>query len=70
MMRRNSVPLYISKGVTGGPSGPYREGPGVGYKIVLDIKQMTKEKKKGVGKGKNVERKRKWKKEREKNGRT
>ena len=54
MMRRNSVPLYISKGVTGGPSGPYREGPGVGYKIVLDIKQMTKEKKKGVGKGKNV----------------
>ena len=46
-----------SKGVFGGPSGPSREGPGVGHKIVLDTKQMTKEKKKKkkwVGKGENV----------------
>ena len=44
-----------TKGVTGGPSGPSREGSDVGHKIVLDIKQMTKErKKKRVGKGKNV----------------
>ena len=34
------------KGVTGGPSGPSREGPGVGHKIVSDAKQMTKERKK------------------------
>ena len=70
MMRRNSVPLYISKGVTGGPSGPYREGPGVGYKIVLDIKQMTKERKKRkkvVGKGKIIVKKKKMEeREREK----
>ena len=45
------------KGVNGGPSGPSREGPGVGHKIVSDTKQITKEKKKeikGEGKGKNV----------------
>ena len=34
------------KGVFGGPSGPSREGPGVGHKIVSDTKQMTKERKK------------------------
>ena len=34
------------KGVPGGPSGPSREGPGVGHKIVSDTKQMTKERKK------------------------
>ena len=34
------------KGVYGGPSGPSREGPGVGHKIVSDTKQMTKEKRK------------------------
>ena len=36
----------IYKSVTGRPSGPSREGPGVGHKIVSDTKQMTKEKKK------------------------
>ena len=35
-----------TKGVTGGPSGPSREGPGVGHKIVSEIKQMKKERKK------------------------
>ena len=35
-----------TKGVFGGPSGPSREGPGVGHKIVSDTKQMTKERKK------------------------
>ena len=35
-----------AKGVFGGPSGPSREGPGVGHKIVSDTKQMTKERKK------------------------
>ena len=44
----------ILKGVTGGPSGPSREGPGVGHKIVSDTKQMTKGRKKRVGKGINV----------------
>ena len=34
------------KGVTGGPSGPSQEGPGVGHKIVSNTKQMTKERKK------------------------
>ena len=34
------------KGVFGGPSGPSREGPGVGHKIASDTKQMTKERKK------------------------
>ena len=34
------------KGVFGGPSGPSREGPGVGHKIVSDTKQMTKEREK------------------------
>ena len=37
---------YSSKGVSGGPSGPSREGPGVGYRIVSDTKQMTKEREK------------------------
>ena len=31
-----------SKGITGGPSGPSREGPGVRHKIVSDTKQMAK----------------------------
>ena len=35
----------MTKGVFGGPSGPSREGPGVGHKIVSDTKQMTKERK-------------------------
>ena len=59
------------KGVFGGPSGPSREGPGVGHKIVSDTKQMTKERKKKKKneweKGKMCKEK-KWKKEREKNG--
>ena len=53
------------KGVFGGPSGPSREGPGVGHKIVSDTKQMTKEKKNEWEKGKMCKEK-KWKKEREK----
>ena len=32
--------LVESKGVFGGPSGPSREGPGIGHKIVSDTKQM------------------------------
>ena len=40
------VAIIIIKGVFGGPSGPSREGPGVGHKIVSDTKQMTKERKK------------------------
>ena len=36
----------MTKGVFGGPSGPSREGPGVGHKIVSDTKQMTKEREK------------------------
>ncbi len=36
----------LSKGVPGGPSGPSREGPGVGHKIVSDTKQMTKKREK------------------------
>ena len=40
-------PKWIEgKGVFGGPSGPSREGPGVGHKIVSDTKQMTKEREK------------------------
>ena len=35
-----------NKGVSGGPSGPSREGSGVGHKIVSDTKQMTKEREK------------------------
>ena len=59
----------IFNGVTGGPSRPSREGPGVGHKIVSDTKQITKEKRK---KKKNEWEKRKkikkkLKKEREKN---
>ena len=42
--RTSQIPL--SKGVFGGPSGPSWEGPGVGHKIVLATKQMTKERKK------------------------
>ena len=38
--------MIMIKGVTGGPSGPSREGPGVGHRIVSDTKQMTKERKK------------------------
>ena len=36
----------MGKGVFGGPSGPSREGPGIGHKIVSDTKQMTKEREK------------------------
>ena len=32
--------IFVRKGVTGGLSGPTREGPGVGHKIVSDTKQM------------------------------
>ena len=63
--------MPVIKGVFGGPSGPSREGPGVGHKIVSDTKQMTKERKKRKKnkweKGKMCKEK-KWKKEREKNG--
>ena len=38
--------MMMIKGVFGGPSGPSREGPGVGHKIASDTKQMTKERKK------------------------
>ena len=38
--------MVSGKGVFGGPSGPSREGPGVGHKIVSDTKQMTKKRKK------------------------
>ena len=38
--------VTTTKGVPGGPSGPSREGPGVGHKIVSDTKQITKERKK------------------------
>ena len=34
--------VVIVKGVFGGPSGPSREGPGVGHKIVSDTKQREK----------------------------
>ena len=61
---------HLNKGVTGGPSEPSRESPGVGHKIVLDTKQMIKKRKKkrkkGVGKRKNVLRKKMEKREREK----
>ena len=63
--------VTATKGVFGGPSGPSREGPGVGHKIVSDTKQMTKEKKKEKkmsGKKEKCVKKKKWKKEREKNG--
>ena len=59
------------KGVFGGPSGPSREGPGVGHKIVSDTKQMTKErekKKEMSGKREKKCKEKKWKKGREKNG--
>ena len=54
--------VMMAKGVTGGPSGPSREGPGVGHKIVSDTEQMTKERKKekkGLGKGKKCVKKKK-----------
>ena len=38
--------IWALKGVYVGPTGPSREGPGVGHKIVSDTKQMTKERKK------------------------
>lgn len=60
--------VRILFGVTGGPPGPSREGPGVGHKIVSDIKQMTieRQKKKGVEKGKIVNKKETEEREREK----
>ena len=63
--------LIIHKGVFGGPSGPSREGPDVGHKIVSDTKQMTKErgkKKKMNGKREKCVKKKRWKKKREKKG--
>ena len=39
------------KGVYGGPSGPSREGSGVGHKIVSDTKQITKEREKKTAQG-------------------
>ena len=50
MCRYTSV--CAGKGVTGGPSGPSREGPSVGHKIVSDTKQITKERKKRKKSGK------------------
>ncbi len=47
----------LIKGVTGGPSGPSREGPDVGQKIVSDTKQMTKERKRRNGKREKCEKK-------------
>ena len=52
-MRTEHLDNTVDMGVTGGPSGPPREGPGVGHKIASDTKPMTKEKKKRVGKVKN-----------------
>ena len=60
-----------TKGVTGGPSGPSREGPGVGHNIVSDTKQMSKERKKRKkmsGKREKCVKKKRWKKKREKRG--
>ena len=37
-----SIGYVDSKSVFGRPSGPSREGLGVGHKIVSDAKQMTK----------------------------
>ena len=55
--------MNINKGVIAGPSGPSREGPGVGEKRASDTKQMIKggkkKKKKKRGKGGNAKRKRK-----------
>ena len=56
------INVRVCKGVSGGPSGPSREGPGVGHKIVSDTKQMTKErkkKKKMNGKGEKCVKKKK-----------
>ena len=61
--------IIFNKGVPGGPSGPSREGPGVGHKIVSDTRQMTKEREKKrkqmSGKREKCVKKKKWKKERE-----
>ena len=62
---------FTSKGVTGGPSEPSWEGPGVGHKIVSDTKKMTadrKKRKKNSGKKGKMCKDKKWKKEKEKNG--
>ena len=56
----------MAKGVSGGPSGPSREGPCLGHKIVSDTKQMTKERKK---KRKNEWEKGKMCKKKKQNGR-
>ena len=56
------------KGVSGGPSGPSRKGPGVGHKIVSDTEQMIKKKKKNEWEKGKMCKEKKWKKEREKNG--
>ena len=64
-----SVTYPTFKGVFGGPSGPSREGPGVGHKIVSDTKQMTKErkkKKKMSGKRENCVKKKMEEREKEK----
>ena len=61
--------LVMVKSVNGGPSGPPREGPGVGHKMVSDTKQMTKErqkKKKMSGKREKCEKKEMEEREREK----
>ena len=63
------VVVVVVKGVFGGPSGPSREGPGVGHKIVSDTEQMTKERKKEKKeweKGKCVKKKKMEERERKK----
>ena len=63
---RTQLRTVANKGVFAGPSGPSREGPGIGYKIASDTKLLSKgEKKKKIRKGKrkNAKRKRKGKKE-------
>ena len=68
---QRSITMLLIKGVFGGPSGPFREGPGVGHKIVSDTKQMTnkrekKEKKNEWEKGKMCKEKKMEEREREK----
>ena len=46
------MPYINATGVAGGPSGPSRESPGVGHKIVSDKTQITKEKRKEKKSGK------------------
>ena len=55
----------LIKGVFGGPSGPSREGPGVGHKIVSDTKHDKQERKKR----KKISRKREKCVKKKKNGR-